>query len=89
MKQLQLNFEQAAREARWQERIDVYAGLSEVEAWRLHLQEVQQRFAFGTAPEREVEYIEARLNGAMGNQQEKGNGDHDTGATGAHIDVDG
>ena len=66
MQQLRMDFEQAAKIAMFQERIDLYAGLSEVAAWELHLQEVRQRLAFGSAPEREVLYVQSRLDQARG-----------------------
>lgn len=66
MQQLRMNFEQAEKMAAWQERVDLYAGLPEVAAWELHLREVQQRFAFGSAPEREVLYVQGRFDQARG-----------------------
>jgi hypothetical protein len=66
MKHLRMDFEQAAAMAIWQERVDLYAGLSEVAAWELHLQEVRSRLAFGSAPEREVIYVQGRLDQARG-----------------------
>jgi hypothetical protein len=61
MEQLKINFEKSEKLAYWQDRIDLYFGLSEVAAWELHVLEVKQRFAFGSAPELEVKYVENRL----------------------------
>jgi hypothetical protein len=58
--QLKLDFEKAEKLSHWQDRIDLYSGLSDVDAWALHLREVKQRFCFGSAPAREVEYVEKR-----------------------------
>jgi len=64
--QLQISFELAARMAIWQERVDLYASLDVSQAWELHFQEVKQRFASGSAPEREVLYVQRRFEQARG-----------------------
>lgn len=66
MQQLQMNFELAAKIEQWQERVDMYAGLSEASAWELHLKEVRQRFAFGSAPARELAYVQHRFDETRG-----------------------
>lgn len=48
----------------WQKRVDMYTGLSEEAAWELHLREIEQRFSFGLAPERELAYVQRRLDEA-------------------------
>ena len=70
--QLQMSFELDAQFVHWQERADLYAGLSDASAWELHLQEVRQRFAFGSAPERELLYVQRRCDEAHGVQSVSG-----------------
>ena len=69
MKQLQMNFEMVERLNTWQQRVDMYAGLPEISAWELHLQEVRARFAFGSAPTREVLYVQRRCEQAHGQER--------------------